>query len=472
MFQPALLKDEHVEPLADGVLAVLEKVGILCQNEELLAALAKAGATVDFAAQRVRFPRSMVTEYVDQIRAETGGAELQPAHGVFHAPPLPSMETQIAQHFYDHAKRQKRSGNTHDFITCIKLGDVLHGEQGVGHALLSTDVPPLLEPLSAALLLTEYAQKPRWVYPWNFRQIDYLIEMAEVLEIPDLWVWGALCFAHPLRLDKDVVDRLVRMAKQGVSVGIVAMPVAGVSTPVTVEGFIAVAAAEVIAVWIAARALNPQSPLGGSMWAGTVDMKTGGVSYSAFDSMYYAFAVCEFIRRWTGVFFPPGTGEYCDAKAPGMYAALEKHYKAMSVAAFTGRHPGLGQGMLECGKVLAPVQMMIERDFAAAMGQYAHEITPTPANLALPTIFEVDLGLHTNFLQSTHTLEHFREALWLPGLVDRSGWAGPQQDEALLDRAQLKVEQALDQYRKPEGREDKLAQMRAIMERAGKELAG
>lgn len=470
MFQASLLQDDHVEPLADGVLAVLEQVGILCQNEGLATALDRAGARVDFEAQRVRFPRQMVNEYVARFRVEYGEAELQPAQS-FHPPALPSMETQVAQHMYDHAKRQRRSGNTRDFITCIQLGDVLHGERGVGHALLSTDVPPLLEPLNAALLLAEYAHHPKGAYPWNYRQIDYLIEMAEIMGEPKLWSWGALCFAHPLRLDKDVVNRMVRMAKEGVSVGITAMPVAGISTPVTVEGFIAVAAAEVVAVWIAARAINPQCPLGGSMWAGTVDMATGGVSYSAFDAMYYAFAVCEFIRRWTGINFPPGSGEYSDAKVPGMYAALEKHYKAMTVAAFTGRHPGVGQGMLECGKVLAPVQMMIERDLAASLGQYGRELAPTAENIALPTILDVDLGLHKNFLQSTHTLEHFRQTLWLPQLVDRSGYSGPPQDEALLDRAQVKVEEALEQYVKPEGREDKLEQMRAVMERAGKELA-
>lgn len=470
MFQVALIQDEHLEPLADGVLTVLEQVGILCQNEELLGALDRAGARVDYGAQRVRFPRQLVTEYVAGFRAEY--EREVPAAEVFRAPAPPAMETQIAQYFYDHASGEKRSGNTRDFITATQLGEVLHGEEGVGHALLSTDVPPLLEPLNAALLLAEWARRPRGVYPWNVRQIDYLLEMAEILGGADLWVWGALCFAHPLRLDRDVVDRLVRMAKQGVPVGIVAMPVAGVSTPVTVEGFIAVAAAEVVAVWLAGRALNPDVPLGGSMWAGTLDMRTGGVSYSAPDAMYYAFCVCEFLRRWTGIRFPPGSGEYCDARTPGMYAALEKHYKAMTVAAFTGRHPGLGQGMLECGKVLAPVQLLVERDLARSVGLYARALEPTPERLGLPTAFEVDLGLHTNYLQSRHTLEHFREALWLPQLVERGGWRGPGDDEALLDRAQAQVEDTLRQYSKPEGREEQLAAMRAVMARAAEELGG
>ena len=39
MFQYSLLKDADVEPLAEGVFEVLEKVGVLCQNREMLEAM-------------------------------------------------------------------------------------------------------------------------------------------------------------------------------------------------------------------------------------------------------------------------------------------------------------------------------------------------------------------------------------------------------------------------------------------------
>lgn len=467
MLQQFLVRPEDVEPLADAVMATLEQVGILCQNDELLALLQIAGATVDFGCQRVRFPRAMTAEYVAQFRRERhdelGGEP-------FRAPGRPTMETQIAQFYLDPDTGERRSGNTRDFIECIKLGEVMHGDQGVGHALLSTDVPPLLEPLNAAILLAEYATRPCGVYPWNFRQIDYLMAMEEILEIEHLWVWGALCFAHPLRLDRDVVDRLVRQAKAGGSIGIVAMPVVGVSTPVTPEGFIAVAAAEVVAVWICGRVINPNVSLGGSMWVGSVDMRTGEVSYSAFDAMYYAFAVDEFLRQWTGIAFPPGSGEYCDSKAPGMAALWEKHYKAMTVAAFTGRHPGVGQGMLECGKTLSPVQMVLERDFVDGLKQYERRLDPTAANVNLDDIVAVDLGMTDNYLETMHTARHFRENLWMPQLVDRRGWNGAADDAAMIERARAKVAELRAQYVKPEGRGEKLAAMRAVMERAGEEL--
>ena len=65
---------------------------------------------------------------------------------------------------------------------------------------------------------------------------------------------------------------------------------------------------------------------------------------------------------------PVGGGEYSDAREPGLYAALEKAYKAMTIAAFTGFHPPIGQGMLETGKTLSPAQLLIERDLSERCG--------------------------------------------------------------------------------------------------------
>ncbi|HHX39725.1 MAG TPA: hypothetical protein GX715_07155, partial [Armatimonadetes bacterium] len=75
MFQTSLLKSEQIEPLAEGVLQVLARVGVLCENEEMCRALREWGAEVDFAAQRVRFPRRQVEAFVEQLRREDAGRQ-------------------------------------------------------------------------------------------------------------------------------------------------------------------------------------------------------------------------------------------------------------------------------------------------------------------------------------------------------------------------------------------------------------
>jgi trimethylamine:corrinoid methyltransferase-like protein len=430
----------------------------------------------------------MVQEYVESFRTQYGGRMYgqrfhaeglisagggETADSAFATPGLPTLGTDIAPLYYDWPSRSRRGSNTPDFIRLLQLGEMLHGATGVGHCLTPTDVPPAIEPLHSACVMAEYVSKPVGVYCFRADQRPYLQEMADILGVGDqLLAWGAICFAHPLRFDREPAGRFVLMARAGVAVGLTAMPAAGVSTPITPEGFMAMTAAEQVAGWIAGRALNPAVPLGGSMWAGTVDMRTGTVSYSAPDAMYMAFCSIEFIRRWTGVSIPPGSGEYTDAKEPGLYAVLEKMYKAMMVAAFTGRHPGVGSGMLECGKTMCPVQLLLERDFLGSLDLFAHTIDPTPENLAFDTMLEVGLGFGRNYFESLHTLHSFRGNVWLPNLMARDGWRGGAQDETLLAKAQAQMTELVAQYRKPEDREEKLIRMRAVMERARHALRG
>jgi trimethylamine:corrinoid methyltransferase-like protein len=454
-------------PLVEGVYTTLEKVGVLCENVELAEALGAFGARVDLAKQRVWFPRELVKEFTESIAKEPHAAPPD----TFTRPGRAGFGTQICQIYYDWGTGQRRNGNRQDQITATKLGDALHGAQGVGHSLVQTEVSGKMESLESGLVLAEYAEKPNPPFAWHEEQVDYLIEMGEIMGRPNWFSYGANCFAHPLRFDKVVADKFVRRVREGDRATFTAMPVAGMTTPVTLEGFVSVATAELVAVWIAGRALNPTCGLGASMWAATIDMASGEVSYSAFDAMSYGIACHEFIRRWIGINITVGGGGYCASREPGMAAALEKAHKAMTIAAFTGQHPSIGQGMLECGRTLCPVQLLVERDLADGIAHLGSPIEPSTETVGAEWIEMVQQGLECNHMTTPHTLDHFR-SLWLPTYVDRRGWNGARSDREMLDRAQGKVTELLAEYRKPEGREDQLAKMREVVERARKKLVG
>jgi len=465
MFQRFIIGDDHVEPLADGVLTTLEKVGVLCQNDDLMRGLDAMGAQVDYPTERVHFPRELTADFIDTIRAEFAAEPQAPPHRL-GAPGLPGIGTQVAQIYLDHQTGEERQANQRDMITLVQLGEVLHGAGGVGHVLSLTDCPPKIEPLVAGLLLTEWASIPQAPFAWHVDQVPWLQEMGEIIGRERWFSWGAVCFAHPLRLDRDTAGKYVARAKAGEPCGLTAMPVAGVSTPITVEGFVVVSSAEFVATWMAARAINPTVPLRGSMWPGTVDMATGAVSYSAWDAMFFGFASCEFMRRWVGFTIPMGSGEYCDARVPSLYAALEKAYKSMTVTAFTGQPLSAGTGMLDEGKIMSPVQLILDREFAAGSGHLAREFDPTPENMAMDDIVEVDIGIHESHLGTMRTAKRFRDNVWLPRFVDRSGYAGHVRENELLAKTANEVDRLLATYEKPEGREDQLAAMRDVIERA------
>jgi len=469
MFQYNILRDSDIEQIGESVFKVLEKVGVLCQNREILEALEQAGAKVDYSSETVTFPKRMCIDLLEKIRKDNQSTVDNVARK-FEKPSLAELGTQVAQFVYDYGNKQRRSGNTKDFIELIKIGNTLHPETSVGHSLLLTDVPPMIEPLEAAMLLAEYAHIPAPAFAWNVRQADYLVEMGEILGISNWFTWGAVCFSHPFRFDRDVADRFVRIVRSGYTAGLTAMPVAGVTTPVTVAGFITVATAEIFATWLSARALNPDVPLGGSIWGGSIDMKSGEVSYSSFDAMFYSFALSEFIRKWSGKFIHVGGGEYCDAKYPGYYAAMEKAYKAMTIAAFTGAHPSIGQGMLEDGKTLCPVQLLLERELGIGVQFFGRDVDVSKETISLDNIFDIGIGFDKSYLNTDQTLYHFNEHLWCPQLMDRSGWNGIETDEAVLQKMQNKVCELVASYTKPEVDTDKLSKMRKVVEQAKKDI--
>jgi trimethylamine--corrinoid protein Co-methyltransferase len=463
--------DADVEALGEAAFAVLEETGMRFQNDEMLRALKTVGARVDEASQVAKFPRKLLADFVDATRAETspGG---QDQATPFEAPALPSVTGSVAQFVYDFDSQEPRPGTRADLIEFTKLGSALDPNGSVGHAVLLRDVPSILEPLEAAVILAAHAERPEPPFAWDVRQADYLEEMGSFLGLDRWYSLGAVCIAHPLCFDKNPADRYVRMMKEGHRpAGLTSMPVAGVSAPVTVEGFIVVAAAEYLAAWIAGRALSPRIPLGGSMWAGTTDMKTGHVSYSAFDAMFYAIATVQFLEEWCGVHVSVGGGEYCASKTPGVYAALEKAYKAMTIVAFTGEHPQIGEGMLDNGKVLSDVQLLLEREFGIGLGHLAREITARRDDIALDEILEIGFGERSSHVSTDHTALNFRSSLWLPQFIERSGWAGSEDEQVLLQRLKEKAGSLAVEAPSPRDREDELVKMRSVLERARRDLA-
>jgi trimethylamine--corrinoid protein Co-methyltransferase len=351
--------------------------------------------------------------------------------------PLPKLGTQVAQFIYDFEAQEARPGTVDDFQRVVQVGDALHGDEGVGHALTVSGVSPFVEPMEAGLILARNARNPDPPFAWNVRQIPYLRRMGEALGRQNWFALGALCIAHPFRFDRDVAEKLYFRAKNGYSTGLTAMPVAGITTPVTREGFAVVSAAEILACWIVARAVNARTPLHADLWPGTADLASGETSYSTPDSLAYGFATSDLILRMTGIHVPVGGAEYTDAKRPGYLALYEKAVKGLEIARHRGIHPMLGEGMLDKGKTLCLEQLLLEREYTQAI-RYVDAHQPVSAEaMGIDAVRSVGFGSRTTHLETAHTIEFMRDSLWRPTLLDRTGAFD---DERALERAHRQAE--------------------------------
>jgi len=91
-----------------------------------------------------------------------------------------------------------------------------------------------------------------------------------------------------------------------------------------------------------------------------------------------------------------------------------------------------GQGVLESGRTISPVQLLLDRALGKAVQNLGQPIEVTPETIAVDTIFDVGIALKTNYLHSDHTLHNFRENTWIPEFIGRSGCDGAESDQALV----------------------------------------
>ena len=487
MFQ--ILNQNDIDILSESVLELLQKVGFRCENKIILKAYEDAGAEVNYETETAKFPKKLINDFIDGVRSEDKSAwqdillkeNAETIYSGFHpynnleyfkAPATPYMFHNLSSYYYDDETKERRTGNKADFIKLIKLGDALHPEKGVGHALNLMDTVAEVEPIEAALVELEYSKNPRGVYVHDVRQIPYLEEIEDIFGIKDpYWHWMAnICCNSPLKLDRTVCERIIYMSQSGIyPAKLAAMPVAGINMPVTVAGSVVIVASEFVAVWLAMRILaRKKIPLTGMPIQGTMDMKSGNVSFTAFDAVISRFTVCDFIRKWTGVRLAPGPGEWVPTKEPGLYCTLEKAYFAMTAAAFTGYHPEIGVGHIDSGLTISPVQLLLDIEHTKSL-KFLENPPITQKLVGLKDIIGIGFGLSENFSACDHTIENMFSSSWIPDLISRNGWS-PEIEKSSVEKAKKKVKELIENYKKPETNEDKIKQAEEVLARAKREL--
>ena len=80
--------------------------------------------------------------------------------------------------------------------------------------------------------------------------------------------------------------------------------------------------------------------------------------------------------------------------------------------------------------------------------------------MALEVMLDVLGRPGSTFLDTEHTLRHYRSSLWLPKLLDRRGWEGAEWEARLLQRAGEEFQKLLAEYKEPKANEEGVARMR------------
>ena len=444
------LSDTQLQQIHNASLEILEHTGIRFNDEEAVKLFKKGGAEVvdgnrvHVPSWRVEWALSIVPKQII-LYDQRGNPAIR----------LSGWKSYFGNgsdllHIIDHRTDERRKPILQDIRDLIRILDVLPHYDFVMSGFIPSDVPAERVECQQMLAMIENTDKPIIYVTTNLAITEEEVGMAEAVAggTDELRRRPfAACYiniTHPLRHNPESIQKLLFLAGKGLPfIYRPSIVTRGLSTPITVPGFLAVNNAAALAGLVLSQLKREGAPfIRDSCAGGTFDMRTTVGLHSAPE-------VRGFNEELAHYYNLPcfGIGGTSASKAVDQQAALEASLTLIT-STLAGAQLIHDVGYMDSGTTSALTQVVICHEIIAWIKQYMRGLVIDEESLALHVVEEV--GTDGNFIETEHTLRHFKEDEY-PELRDHrryDDWLALG-GTTLKDRAKEKVEKLLAEHVPP-----------------------
>jgi trimethylamine--corrinoid protein Co-methyltransferase len=441
------LNEKQCRRICEASLEILERVGARLYLEEAVQMLKRAGARVT-DGNRVRVPPSLVEEALRTApKAVTlydrQGHPVMPVGGqrCYYGPGSDCLN------IIDHRSGERRRPVLKDLVEGVTLCDSLPHIDYVMSMVLPSDVDGTVADRYQMEALLSGTSKPIIFVTYETAGCRDAVEMAEAVRgdakrLKDRPLIA--CYINAvsgLRHNKDALEKLLFLASRNLPALYIPASTAALSSPVTPAGSLALDFSGVLLGLVLAQLKQEGAPviIPAMPPGGTFDMKTLVTSYGEPER-----TISQALGRFIGLpmFALGGASE---SKIPDQQAAAEAAL-SLVVETLAGGQIIHDLGYLESGLTFSFTQLVLCDEIVSWIKAFSKEFEVNDETLALDVIAE--LGPDGDFLQTEHTLRHFRER-WYPTLFERASYetwhkAG---GKTLVERAAESVDRILAEHR-------------------------
>ena len=446
-----LLDEALIERILDEARDVLATAGVEIHNPEVLDLLADRGVAVDRAARRARFGADLL----ERVRATAPGpfalydVRGERTHdfgsGAVHFAPGSS-----AIRLLDPKSGELRPPTTADYVRYAKLVAGLPHLAAQATAFVPADVPPAVSDSYRLFLSLLYGEKPvvtgaftgEAFAPMHAMQVAVRGSESALRARP--LALFTCCPTSPLAWSAATSQNLVDCARAGVPVEIVAVPLAGFLSPVSLAGTLIQHTAENGSGLAIHQLAAPGAPVLWGSSAAIFDIRGEIPAMGAVETMMLACGASE-IGHCLGL----PTQAYLalsDAKALDAQAGAESAVGAV-LAALSGVDSVSGPGLLALDNGFS-LEKLVFDDEACGMAQRLRRGIALEDDFPARALFS-ELLREKHLLIADHTRRRLRAEIAFPGpVIDRSSEARWREDgsPSLLARAAQEVERRVSEW--------------------------
>jgi trimethylamine--corrinoid protein Co-methyltransferase len=412
------LTDEQVQKIHSASLEILERIGVRLHLQEAIDLLKKAGAQVS-DGNLVRIPPKRVERALSTVPKEVtlydrNGNPVMPMGGArcYFGPGSDCLN------IIDHRTGKRRKPMLQDVRDGVRLCDALSNIDFVMSMVLPDDVDQTLADTYQMEVMLTHTTKPIILVSYETQGLVNAVEMAEAV------VGGAealrqkpilSCYINVVSgavHNADALQKLLYLSSRGLPSLYIPGSNAGVTSPMTQAGAIALDNAGALAGLVLAQINREGAPMIiSAMDPAAMDMRT--------MVSPYAYPEKGFIRSVSQRYGLPtlALAGGSDSKVVDQQAAAEA---ALTILADTlmGGNIIHDLGYLESGLTYSFAQLTICNQIVDWVKTFFEGIEVNDETLALDDI--ANNGIKGSYLGTEHTRKHYKET-WYPDLFQVSG---------------------------------------------------
>jgi len=448
------LSDELIERILDEAYKLLQTRGVTLHHEALLARLAEAGCGVDADSKCVRMPREVVER---AVRTVPSGIELWNIAGEsccdLSGDNVHFTPGSTAIKMLDEETHQMRPVSTDDMLRCGKLVEQLDAIDYSATAVVPDDVPKAIGDSIRLYALLKTTSKAIVTGAFTIEGFDVMAEMhlavrgtRQALREKPFTIFSC-CPSSPLKWSTTTADNTARCAELGIPVEFIAMPLAGLVSPISLIGCVIQHTVETLSGIVISQVTCPGAPIlyGGS--PGVFDMRTMAATISAVEAQMIDCAYIE-VGKYLGLPTQAYIG-MSDSKTLDAQAGFESG-GGLYLAGLAGVNSISGPGMHYFESCLSLEKLVFDAELCAMTRRLVAGLEPRE-DFPADALFD-ELLREKTLLTADHTLKYFRQEHYIPGpVIDRTqlqGRLGGAPD--LMQRARDEVEGHLARYEPPD----------------------
>jgi len=445
----AVFSEDQCEQIALAAFEVLERVGARFYEPEALEIFAEAGCVID--GNVVRFSSGLVEQALNTVpprftlytRTGQPAIRVEPNRAYFGPGPT-------CCNFIDPETGERRLFVKQDAALAARVCDALSNIDYVMSLGSISDVPQEKADIHEFDAMVRETTKP--IMSWSFSreslaQIHRMCAAVKGSEAAYARAPFMIFYSEPsspLKHSAEAVQKLIYCAGHGIPQVYTPCLIAGGTAPATLAGVLVQNLAETLGGVVLSQLVRKGTPIVVGGVLSILDMRTTILSYGGPELALLSAGAAE-VARYLGL--PMFSTAGCtDSKCLDEQAAVEAATSIL-FAVLSGANFVHDVGYAESGMTGSLQQLVLGDEIIGMARHIGRGIRVDEETLAVDAIAAaVDTG---DFLSLDHTVEHFRDQFWFPGLLDRyryGEWADAG-EKTMGDRIRERVRALIAEHR-------------------------